>query len=387
MEKRTLGKTGEEVSILGFGCMRLPVLNPDDQTTIDTELATAMVRKAIDCGVNYLDTGWPYHRSGGVDTPGVSEPFLGKALRNGYRERVKIATKLPTWLVESRSQMDDILDQQMKRMEVKNIDFYLAHNLNKANWEKMKRLGMLPFLDEAIRDGRIRHAGFSFHDTYDVFEEVVGANDWSFCQLQFNYIDVDFQAGTRGLELASRRNMGVIVMEPLRGGFLANHLPEEATKMLADVHSDWTPAQWALRWLWSRSDVGMVLSGMSTMGQLEENLETAEHFSPLAAEEEAALVKVREYILGQIKVNCTACGYCLPCPQGVNIPKAFQFYNTFFRFGDAASLFQVRIGYKNMVPPEEQAYNCVSCGACDTQCPQAISISKEMPKVAEALKL
>ncbi len=366
--------------------MRLPVLNPDDQTAIDAELATAMVRKAIDRGVNYLDTAWPYHRAGDINSPGESEPFLGKALRDGYREKVKVATKLPVWSVDSQAQMNDILDRQLRRMEVGHIDFYLAHNLNRPNWEKMKRAGLIPFMNEALRDGRIKHAGFSFHDAYDVFEEVASVHDWSFCQIQHNYMDTEFQAGTRGLELASARGMGVVVMEPLRGGFLANHLPEEMTKMLAEIHPDWTPAEWALRWIWSRPGVGVVLSGMSTMSQVEENLNTAERRSPLTPDEEAALSRVREYILGQTKVNCTGCGYCLPCPHGVNIPKAFQYYNTFFRFGDASSLFQVKNGYKNLVRPDEQAYNCVSCGLCEPKCPQAIPISKEMPKAAAALK-
>ena len=313
MLKRTFGRTGVELSILGFGCMRLPMTDPNDLVSINRDLAVAMIRKGIDGGINYVDTAWPYHGNSRVE-PGESEPLVAEALADGYRRRVHLATKLPTWFMENQKQMNEILYRQLKRLGTDNIDFYLAHNLNNQVWPALKDKGLLKFMDEALKDGRIKHAGFSFHDDYDLFEGIVEAYDWSFCQIQYNYLDVEYQAGRRGLKLAAGKGLGVVVMEPLRGGFLINHLPDEMKRMLAEIRPEWSLADWALRWLWNQPEAGPVLSGMSTMEQVEENLKIAESVGSFGQQEIEALEKVRGYFRERLKANCTGCGYCLPCP-------------------------------------------------------------------------
>ena len=383
MEKRLLGKTGETASILGFGCMRLPVRDPADQGSIDLDAATAMLRRAIDRGVNYVDTAYAYHRSGGMTEHGRSEYFLAHALKDGYREKVNIATKLPTWFMEDVPHMNRTLDEQLGALDVKCIDFYLAHNLNSRVWPKMRDMGMLDFLRDAQRDGRIRHVGFSFHDNYRMFEDVMDSYDWSFAQVQYNYLDTDHQAGTRGVELAAGRGLGVIVMEPLRGGFLVSRMPEDLRAFLREMRPEWSLADWALRWCWSRADVGTVLSGMSTMDQVEENLDIADAFTPLTPDEHAALEKVRSAFKARSKVDCTACGYCMPCPVGVNIPNVFAMYNDYYLVEGKENQDRARMMYGLMVRPEQEARHCISCGVCETKCPQNIAISREMPEAAK----
>lgn len=382
MQKRILGKTGEEVSILGFGAMRLPVLDSGDQTSIDEPAATAMIRSAIDGGVNYLDTAWPYHRAGDINSPGVSEPFLGKVLRDGYREKVKVATKLPVWIMRDKAQMHKTLDLQLERLGLTQIDFYLAHNLNRTVWPAVRDMGLFEFFDEARKDGRINHVGFSFHDNYRLFSELLDAYDWEFTQIQYNYLDTEFQAGRKGLELAAAKGLGVVVMEPLRGGFLTMHMPDEMRRYLAGIRPGWTLAEWGLRWLWDQPEVGVVLSGMSTMDQVTENMSTAANFQSLNPAEREALATVREHFLSRIKVNCTGCGYCLPCPSGVNIPRVFAIYNDYFMVDTEANHGRVRGIYGVQVRANEPAGLCVSCGACEPKCPQGLAISREMPEAA-----
>lgn len=382
MQQRQLGKTGVSASILGFGCMRLPQSDPADYSAIDIPLATAMLRKAIDRGVNYVDTAYPYHRSGGLTEPGQSEPFLARALKDGYREKVRVATKLPTWMAEDKAHMHRLLDEQLKRLDIDKIDFYLAHNLNRAVWPKMREIGMLEFFDEALRDGRIGFAGFSFHDHYEIFADIVDAYDWSFTQIQYNYLDTEFQAGRAGLELAAGRGLGVVVMEPLRGGFLINQMPGEVKAKLTAIRPDWSLADWGLRWVRDQPGVGVVLSGMSDMAQVDENLAIADSFAPLSAEERAALDEVRTFFLERTKVSCTGCGYCLPCPTGVNIPKAFAVYNDYHMVDSESNHNRAKGLYKVYLREHETASHCVSCGACESKCPQSLPISQEMPLVA-----
>lgn len=385
MEKRVLGKTGEQLSILGFGCMRLPLLDPNDQSSIDIDLATAMLRKAIDNGVNYVDTAYPYHRSGDVNQPGASEPFVAHALKNGYREKVKIATKLPTWAIDTRKRMDELLDDQLKRLNTGRIDYYLAHNLHRGIWPKMQELGIIEFLESARKDGRIGHIGFSFHDHYDVFETILGGYDWEFTQIQYNYLDTDTQAGTKGMKLAAEKGVGVIVMEPLRGGFLTQFLPPDMRAMLAAVHPDWTLAEWALRWLWSQPEPAVVLSGMSEMAHVDDNLRIANTASAqsFGKAELNAIEKVRAYFDERIKIGCTGCGYCLPCPQGVAIPSAFALYNDYFLADDAANRERVRGMYGFVVREGQTADNCIHCAECEDRCPQHLPISETMTGVAQ----
>lgn len=376
---RECGKTKEQVSILGFGCMRLPVIG-GDPTKIDEEKAIPMLRYAIDHGVNYVDTAYPYHGTG-MDKGGMSEPFVAKALKDGYREKVKLATKLPSWLIKSRADMDRYLNEQLERLETDSIDFYLMHSLGSHTWPLLKEAGFTDFLDKALRDGKIKHAGFSFHDRLGLFKEVVDAYDWSFCQIQYNYLDEEYQAGTAGLKYAADKGLGVIIMEPLRGGKLAANLPQEALAILDTAAVKRTPADWALRWVWNHPEVSVVLSGMNTLEQVVENLETAQTAQPqaLSAQETAMLRQVKQLFHDRTKVNCTACGYCMPCPQGVNIPACFAMYNDYSIFGE--TLERLKFVYNFRLGEEGKASRCVQCGLCESHCPQGIAIREELSKL------
>lgn len=372
---RKFGKTDEMVSILGFGCMRFPTFKEGDMDRIDEEKSMAMVRYAIDKGVNYLDTAYPYHGSGMEDGGGQSEPFIARVIKDGYREKVKIATKLPVWLLETREDMDKYLDQQLKRLQIETIDFYLLHSLNKKVWEKLKDLGVDDFLDRAIADGRIKHAGFSYHDKPEYFKEIIDYYDFSFCQIQFNYLDEDYQAGLDGLHYASEKGLGIVIMEPLRGGKLVDNLPREVSDEFEKADKDRSAAEWALRWVWNHEDISVVLSGMSTMDQLVENLEIAKdaEANSLDKKELDLIDRVKEIFESKIKVHCTACGYCMPCPQGVDIAKNFTAYNNFYIFEDK--------GEYEKLKDTEKASNCISCKTCETHCPQDIKISQEMENI------
>jgi predicted aldo/keto reductase-like oxidoreductase len=371
---RKFGKTNEMVSILGFGCMRLPVLPGGDQSKIDEEKAIKLIRHAIDEGVNYIDTAYPYHGTG-MDKGGESEPFVAKALKDGYREKVKLATKLPSWLIKNREDMDKYLNEQLERLETNTIDFYLLHALNASVWTKLKEAGVDEFLDQAIKDGKIKYAGFSFHDKLDIFKEIVDYYDWSFCQIQYNYIDENYQAGREGLKYASERGLGITIMEPLRGGKLANSLPEEAKVVFSKAGIKRTPAEWALKWIWNHPEVSVVLSGMNAMDQVLENIKTASETeaNSLTKKELETMDQVKNIVKEKTKVNCTACKYCMPCPSGVNIPECFRFYNNYYMFGEEEMY--------NRLTPEEKASNCVECGKCESHCPQGISIRKELKNV------
>ncbi len=385
MQKTILGKTGEEVSILGFGCMRLPLRGPK-ASDIDYPLAEAMLRKAVDGGVNYIDTAYPYHNAAGPGGPGESEVWLGRALAGGYREKVNLATKLPTWLVKSKKEMHAVLDSQLKRLQTTHIDFYLAHSLKSGVWENMLQAGMLEFLDEARRDGRIRHVGFSFHDIYSVFEDIIKSYDWEFAQIQYNYLDTEYQAGQRGARLAKERGLGLVVMEPLRGGFLVNHMPDDLRAVLAGARPDWSMADWGFRWLWSRAEVDLVLSGMNAMDQVEENLAIASAPGRLNDADFAAAAEVRAGLRARLPVDCTACGYCLPCPNGVKIPVNFSVYNNYFLM-DADSVRQrAKSMYKFQLNEDERASRCLHCRECEDKCPQHLPISDNMEKVAALME-
>ena len=381
MQYRVMGKTGEEKSILGFGCMRLPLTDPSNPESIDYDLAEAMLHEAIEAGVNYVDTAYNYHSLGGRSGPGQSEPFVGRALQGGYRRRVSVATKLPTWLVEKHEDMDRFLDHQLQRLQVCQIDFYLVHNVNADVWQPARQNGLFDFLDRARRDGRIKHVGFSFHDRYELFEEVVDAYDWEFAQIQFNYLDLNYQAGIRGLKKAAERDLGLSVMEPLRGGFLTNYLPQSQVDFLAAIHPEWSLADWALRWVWHHRQVNVVLSGMSTMEQVRANLKIADQAEALNGEELAALDKVREFFQEHLKINCTNCGYCLPCPEGVSIPKCFAHFNNYFLMDAEEVRKRSKYFYDSQLAAAEKSENCVGCGQCEERCPQHLPISGLMSEV------
>lgn len=376
---RKFGKTNEMVSVLGFGCMRLPLIG-DDPTNIDEDKAIKMVRYAIDNGVNYVDTAYPYHGTGFMQG-GASEPFVAKALKDGYRERVKLATKLPSWLIKTRADMDKYLNEQLERLETDSIDFYLVHTLNKDVWPVLKEAGIGEFLDQAIKDGRIKYAGFSYHDESKLFKEIVDYYDWTFCQIQYNYLDEDYQAGKSGLEYAAQKGLAVVIMEPLRGGNIIR-LPEAAQAIFDQAEVQRTPAEWALRWVWNHPEVSVVLSGMSTMEQVVENVQIAQRAeaNSLTARELAMIDEVKQLFKARIKVNCTACSYCMPCPAGINIPTCFAAYNDHWVF-DATPEAKFRYGILSKI--YSPASKCVECGQCESHCPQSIAIREELKKVTE----
>ena len=365
------------VSVLGFGCMRLPVLG-GDPARIDEERATRLLRDAIDAGVNYVDTAYPYH-------DGASEPFVGRALRGGYRERVQLATKCPTWLVTDEGGWERYLDEQLRRLDTDRIDFYLLHALNEERWETVKRHHGLAALDRMRRDGRIGHAGFSFHGSADNFAEVIAAYDWEFCQIQLNLLDTEYQAGLAGMRLAAARGVGVVAMEPLRGGLLAKQQPAAVTEIWARSGRAWSPAEWAWRWVWHHGEVVTALSGMNAEAQLRENVAVADAAVPggLADADLALAAAVRSHYLGHIEVPCTTCGYCLPCPSGVLIPDVFSLVNTVAMFDSRAA---TSASYRAIwVARGSGADACAECGECEPKCPQSIPIRDALRAAHELL--
>ena len=378
MKYGPFGNTRLEISKLGFGCMRFPVLE-QDMKLIDEEHATAMVRFAIDQGVNYFDTAYPYHADD-FSMAGASEPFLARALKDGYREKVHLATKLPCWLVDEPGDMERLLNEQLERLEVSSIDFYLLHALNRKTWDKLLEFGVLDFLDNALAEGKIKYAGFSFHDELPLFREIVDAYDWAMCQIMYNYFDEDFQAGKEGLAYAVAKNIAVVAMEPLRGGALVNGLPEEARNIIQKASPERTEVDWAISWLMDQPGVSVVLSGMSHMDHVVENMDVVNRFSAESWKEEDNQVigKVKLVISQLQKVGCTSCGYCLPCPEGVNIPRNFSLYNDHHMLNDPSA----RVRYHRLLSDVEKATNCTQCGVCLEKCPQQIAIPDELEDVA-----
>jgi len=370
-----------DISILGFGCMRLPPAG-DQQAggAIDEPEATRMIRAAIDSGVNYIDTAYPYHN-------GESEPVVGRALGDGYRDRVFLATKLPSWLVTGREEMDRYLDEQLARLATDHIDFYLLHGLGRETWENLCRLGVLEFLDTARADGRIRYPAFSFHDEYPVFKMIVDAYEWTFAQIQYNYMDEQYQAGTQGLGYASDQGLGIVIMEPLRGGLLSGDVPA-IHQHITDAPVRRTPSEWGLRWVWNHPEVTVVLSGMSSMEQVTENLASAEQGLPdsLSPYELAVVEKMRETFASRVKIPCTGCRYCMQCPNGVDIPECFKYYNQAYTYearekATGLYLWALNGSFSGGVPGYASA--CIQCGECEEKCPQGLPIRKYLKDIEE----
>jgi len=367
MNYRNFGNIDFKPSALGFGCMRLPQLEGEDNR-IDEPEATRMIRHAIDQGVNYIDTAWPYHQ-------GESEPLVGRILQDGYREKVALATKMPSWLVEKSEDLDHFFNSQLERLQTDHIDFYLLHALNQGHWDKYLSIKVFDWAEKQMADGKIRHLGFSFHDEFPVFERILNGYDhWDFCQIQYNYMDTNYQAGERGLKMAAERGIGVVVMEPLKGGKLAIEEPPQVVKQaFSKAVKDWKPAEWALQWLWNQPEVGLVLSGMSTMEQVELNLQSARHSGVdiLSPEEVQTINDVRQSWQGLAPVACTHCEYCLPCPSGVLIPQIFAIYNNAMMYEQQGRGKRV---YESDIPAESRADACVECGTCEELCPQNLTI-------------
>jgi uncharacterized protein len=374
-------KNGDELSVLGFGCMRLPMKDGK----VDEPRSLSQIHYAIDQGVNYLDTAWPYHA-------GQSEPLVGKALQGGYRDKVKVATKLPSWMIKSRADMDRYLMAQLGKLGTDHIDYYLLHSLTGASWEAMRRLGALEFLDQQIKAGRVINAGFSFHGLADEFAPIVDAYPWCFCQIQYNYLDENQQAGTAGLKYAAAKGLGVIVMEPLRGGHLGSATPPPAVAAIwneAKVRR--TPVEWALRWIWNQPEVTMILSGMNEEAHIRENISVANvaHANTLSQEELDLVGRVGRKYVELMKVGCTGCGYCLPCPSDVMIPVCFEEYNKMHLFDAAAEAkFTYALRTSGEVASERPGFasQCVECGECVEKCPQKIPIPEVLAQVVGELE-
>jgi predicted aldo/keto reductase-like oxidoreductase len=375
MKYRKMPRSKDKISALGLGLMRLPQ-HPDG--TIDEDHSLAMLQYALDNGVNYFDTAWGYH-------DGASEPLLGKFIARSDRSKMLIATKLPCWLVKSRSDMDDFLNKQLERLQTGHIDYYLLHALHKSAWQSMLKLGIIDFLEKAREDGKIRHIGFSFHDKYPVFKQIVNRYEWDFCQFMLNYLDTHYQAGLNGYRLAVEKKMGIIAMEPLRGGKLVQHMPESLEKIWSKSKLPWTPVQRALNWGWNLPGLTVNLSGMSNLGQLKENIRLASAFKPgLISPEEAELYKkARLEYLRRIAIPCSECRYCMPCPHKVAIPAVFGHYNESVMFDQKQRHLQE---YRGWIPEESRADKCVQCGECLSKCPQHLDIPSLMTKVAEYFK-
>jgi predicted aldo/keto reductase-like oxidoreductase len=340
-----------------------------------------MIRHAIDSGVNYVDTAYPYHA-------GRGETVVGMALQDGYRDRVKLATKMPPWIINSQADMDRILDDQLKRLQTGSIDFYLLHGLDKHTWPKLSDLKVLAWAERAMKDGRIGRLGFSFHDEYALFKQIVDAYDgWAMCLIQHNYMDTKYQAGSKGLQYADNKGLAVVIMEPLRGGSLSKlPPPPEVAKVWAEAAVKRSPAEWALLWVWEQPGVSLLLSGMSSMLQLKENLEVAGRSGPgvLTPEDMAVIERVRQAYKKLSPVPCTNCSYCMPCKNGVEIPHIFQIYSDGVMYDDMRT---ARFFYRGPtgLRADQRADQCLECGECEEKCPQKIEIAAWLKKVHSEL--
>ncbi len=378
MQYRSFGSLHWKPSALGFGAMRLPLLGDgSDPSQIDTDEAVHIMRVAFDAGVNYVDTAYPYHG-------GRSESVVGQALQDGYRHRVRLATKLPCWLIEEASDLDRVFDEQLRRLGTESVDFYLLHGLNRERWNRMTAVKAISWAERQIAQGRIGHLGFSFHDRLDLFLEILDAYDgWTFCQIQYNYMDIDHQAGAAGLRAAADRGLGIVIMEPLRGGQLAKLPPPDVQPAWQTLSEQRRPADWALRWLWDQPEVSLVLSGMSNLLQVQQNLETAATSSPggLRPSDRQAFDRIRRAYRLLAPVPCTSCGYCLPCPTDVAIPRIFEMFNAAIMYDDPD---RARRHY-HLLPASRRGEACIGCRLCESRCPQQIEVSRWIEKADRML--
>lgn len=371
MEYRNLEHLGVSTSLLGFGCMRFP-LNEDG--SICEPEAEKMLDTAIEAGVTYIDTAYPYHN-------GDSEPFLGRVLKKYNRKDFFLATKLPIWNVKTLEDAKRLFQEQLDRLQVDYIDFYLLHCLDKEKWQTVLDLGLIPYFEEMKRQGKIRFFGFSFHDDYEVFETIATYRSWDFCQIQYNYIDTDIQAGDNGYALTEKLGIPLVIMEPVKGGSLAQ-LPEDVTEPFKKARPDSSISSWALRWVASKPNVKVVLSGMSTMEQVEDNLHTFGNFEPLTQKESELVSQVAYAIKKRTKNGCTGCAYCMPCPFGVDIPKNFRIWNDLSMYGNKEKAKQA---FFQELDVSARADQCKKCGKCETVCPQSIAIRENLKAAAKEL--
>ncbi len=378
MNYRVNPKNGDRLSALGFGVMRLPTRGGG----VDEERAVALLRRAAQAGVNYFDTAYIYHK-------GRSEEILGRALAGGLRETVKVATKLPPFMVRDLDGAKRIVQKQLARLQTDYIDYYLIHMLvDRPMLERLVSLGVMDWLAEQKRRGTLRNVGFSFHGTAPDFLDVLKAWPWDFCQIQYNYLDESAQAGRSGLLAARDLGVPVVVMEPLRGGKLVNRLPKEVLDEFDRFSPRRSPAEWALRWVWEQPQVSVVLSGMSSEEQLEENLRVASDMLPgtLTQAERDVFARVKAVLLEKTKVPCTACGYCMPCPHGVDIPECFAHLNDKYLLSDRGAKFRYMRALGGMAQKPSNASLCRECGKCEPHCPQGIKIISQLKVVAREME-
>ncbi len=371
MELRKMEKLGIETSLLGYGCMRFPT---NAEGKIDRLEAERLLDKAIANGVNYIDTAYPYHG-------GESELVVGEVLKKYDRSSFYLATKLPVWFVNTVEDVDRLFNEQLQKLQTDYIDFYLMHAMNGGNFDKMAELGVVKRLEELQAEGKIKYLGFSFHDGYDAFEKIINYRDWDFCQIQLNYMDMNDQAGLKGYELAAKKEVPLIIMEPVKGGSLAN-FADDINQMFKGLDPEASVASFALRFVGTFPGVKVILSGMTTMEQLDDNLKTFNNFKSLNQKESDTIDEIVKLINSRVQNGCTGCRYCMPCPAGVDIPGCFSAWNTYHMYQNynrASWKWEKEIGEKG------QAKNCIKCGKCEKACPQKISIREDLARAQEDL--
>ena len=378
MQMREIEKNGDKISALGFGAMRLPTKTG----RIDKESAKKLIYDSIDNGVNFIDTAYPYHG-------GASESFLGEILQGEYREKVKLCTKMPSWFIKKYEDMEKYLEIQLEKLQTDYIDYYLIHSLGKGSFEKLKELGVLEFLENAKAKGKIKNIGFSFHDNINSFKEIVDAYDWDACLIQYNYLDETNQAGTEGLKYAHSKGIAVFIMEPLKGGILAGEVPEKVNGIWNKSDIKRSPADWALRWVLNHPEVTCVVSGMGEGGQVEENIKVANETLPnsLTEDELKLYDEVKEVYEELMAVDCTGCGYCMPCPRGVNIPICFEVYNHKHMFNEGARASFLYLSQLGGIMGDDEAHAglCTDCGKCVKACPQKLDIPELLGDVSKEM--
>ena len=378
MEYNVFGSTESMASRFGMGCMRLPRMKTDDGSyIIDENESIKMIRYAVDNGVNYFDTAYSY--------PG-SEVLLGKALSGGYREKVMISTKCPIWEVNSYYDYQRLFNEELDRLQTNYIDVYIFHNVHRDMWERIKATDGLRFMEQLKADGRIRQFGFSCHGEFDFFKELVDAYAWDTCTIQLNILDQNHQAGVKGLKYAAEKGISVVIMEPLKGGDLLGNPPEEVYRLIEEYHEKRSLVEWAFRWIYNQKEARVILSGASSMEQLKDNIRIFKESKPaVMSEQDIELInKIKEIYDSKVKVGCTGCGYCMPCPQRVNIPDIFKVYN------DVAMSPWTEYGrtFYSLVATStgRDASNCIECGVCEGKCPQGISIISHLKDAHELMK-
>ena len=390
MVKRLVKKNGDEIFPLGIGAMRLPTKN----NSIDRESAQEFIFYAIENGVNYIDTAYAYHG-------GESESFLGDILSLSgsdgvkYRDKIKLSTKLPSWMVRSREDMDAFLNEQLRKLQTDFIDYYYVHSVDLSTILRLKDLGLYEFLEKAKADGKINNIGFSYHGSPHEFQTLIDDFPWDMVLVQYNYLDVNAQAGIRGIQYAYENDIAVFVMEPLKGGLLAGELPPEVSALFDEVDSSKSSVDWALSWVFNQKEITCVLSGMGSLDQMKENMAIAERveIGSLSDEEIDVLDKVQGIFNSMMKINCTGCGYCLPCPKGVNIPDCFNVYNEKYLFNKKAFgvLPHAMVNYYMVVGgitnKQASAGLCNHCGRCKRLCPQSLDIPNELDRVKSEFEL